>query len=391
MSTPNEPDKTPNAGASGPTRGAVVQPWHRGQGESGGSRTQTAPVNGRTSTGNPVAAKPANGNSRDDLQESRDIPTTRLEQPVPVSKPGTVPSGPMQAAPKAVAPANASGPARPAGPRPPQQAVNPQARQVPPGAGPQRPVQQAGTGPQPVIRPQGPPTGPQPVIRQQGPATGPQPAIRQQAPGTGPQPVIRPQGPPTGPHPVVGKQGAGAQRPAAAPATPPKRFAESPTTHIERRDLPGEELPNLDKIHHVDEAVGTAAGPRTGPVQVGGSGGVRAAVQVRRIDPWATFKVAAVLAVVGFFIWMIAVAVLYLVLGGMGVWDQLNSSFNTLTTDGTSIDSDVIGAGSVFFWSALIGAISAVLITALTTVGAYIYNICADLVGGVEITIADLD
>jgi hypothetical protein len=45
----------------------------------------------------------------------------------------------------------------------------------------------------------------------------------------------------------------------------------------------------------------------------------------------------------------------------------------------------------VFFWSALIGAISAVLITALTTVGAYIYNICADLVGGVEITIADLD
>ena len=43
VSTPNEPDKTPNAGASGPTRGAVVQPWHRGQGESGGSRTQTAP------------------------------------------------------------------------------------------------------------------------------------------------------------------------------------------------------------------------------------------------------------------------------------------------------------------------------------------------------------
>ena len=55
--------------------------------------------------------------------------------------------------------------------------------------------------------------------------------------------MIRPQGPPTGSHPVVGKQGAGAQRPAAAPATPPKRFAESPTTHIERRELPGEELP----------------------------------------------------------------------------------------------------------------------------------------------------
>ncbi len=469
MSTPNEPDNTQKAGASGPARGAVVPPWQRGQGESGNSRTQTAPVNGAGSdnSGRDKAAdvngeglisegptqpyntdingdQPTNELRRDpsqrpagppprgvvsaddvdtEVHESRDIPTTRIEPPAPVTKldnptsgqipaaavapntdapaPGEAPkgsSGPaQQGAPGPQQVTAAAGPDKPvgtqAGPAPAQPPHGPQGRPVPPppqaGAGPQRPGQNPTTGPQPAIRPQGPGTGPQPAIRPQGPGTGPQPVLAQpgpagQAPGS----------PGPGPH-GQGAQGPGAQRPAPpVPPAPPKRFAKSPTTHIERRDLPGEELPNLDKIHHVDddaERAALAAGHRSAPVQVGGAGGVRAAVQVRRIDPWATFKVSAVLAVVGFFIWMIAVAVLYLVLGGMGVWDQLNSSFNTLTTDGSGGDSDVIGTGSVFFWSGLIGAISAVLITALATVGSYIYNICADLVGGVEITIADLD
>ena len=44
-----------------------------------------------------------------------------------------------------------------------------------------------------------------------------------------------------------------------------------------------------------------------------------AAMQIRRIDPWSALKVSLVLSVALFFVWMIAVAFLYLVLGGMGV------------------------------------------------------------------------
>jgi len=32
-----------------------------------------------------------------------------------------------------------------------------------------------------------------------------------------------------------------------------------------------------------------------------------------------------------------------------------------------------------------------VLFTALATIGAFIYNLCSDLVGGVEVTLADRD
>jgi len=39
-----------------------------------------------------------------------------------------------------------------------------------------------------------------------------------------------------------------------------------------------------------------------------------------------------VLSVALFFVWMIAVAFLYLVLGGMGVWSKLNSNVGDLLT-----------------------------------------------------------
>ena len=41
--------------------------------------------------------------------------------------------------------------------------------------------------------------------------------------------------------------------------------------------------------------------------------------------------------------------------------------------------------------SALLGAVNVVLFTALATLGAFIYNVCADLVGGIELTLAERD
>ena len=39
----------------------------------------------------------------------------------------------------------------------------------------------------------------------------------------------------------------------------------------------------------------------------------------------------------------------------------------------------------------LIGIANMVLFTALVTIGSFIYNLCSDLVGGVEVTLADRD
>ena len=130
-------------------------------------------------------------------------------------------------------------------------------------------------------------------------------------------------------------------------------------------------------------------------VQVGTrqhKGPVRASMQIRRIDPWSALKVSLVLSVAMFFVWMIAVAFLYLVLGGMGVWSKLNSNVGDLLTSASgSAGGELVSSGTIFGGAALIGLVNIVLLAAAATIGAFIYNLTTDLVGGVEVTLADRD
>jgi hypothetical protein len=119
-------------------------------------------------------------------------------------------------------------------------------------------------------------------------------------------------------------------------------------------------------------------------------GPVRASMQIRRIDPWSTLKVSLVLSVALFFVWMIAVAFLYLVLGGMGVWSKLNSNVGDLLNNSGG-GADLVSSGTIFGGAVMIGLVNIVLLTAAATIGAFIYNLTTDLIGGVEVTLADRD
>lgn len=278
-------------------------------------------------------------------------------------------------------PSTAGGPA----PRGVVAGDSPRAEQKPlPKSSPAPQAPAASQGPIPRVQPVKADSGPNPMIGpapapQQGPMPKPAGAV---GPPSGPMPVQQPPGPPGAPQ-------------APSPASKPAPFVESDTRNIPRDRLANaDQLPDLDSIHHTEKAKEQAiarASSQTIPARASGAP-LRAAVQIRRVDPWSIFKVAGVLCVAGFFIWMIAVAILYGILGGMGIWDQINSSFGTLVSaDGSTSGQDLISGGQVFMFSALFGIASAVLLTALATISAYIYNVCADFVGGVEITLADLD
>jgi hypothetical protein len=131
----------------------------------------------------------------------------------------------------------------------------------------------------------------------------------------------------------------------------------------------------------------------TSRLQVGNrpQGSLRASMQIRRIDPWSALKVSLILSVVLFFVWMIAVAFLYLVLGGMGVWSKLNSNVGDLLTSASGSGGELVSSGTIFGGAALIGLVNIVLLTAMATLGAFIYNLITDLVGGVEVTLGDRD
>ncbi|HEX3900395.1 MAG TPA: DUF3566 domain-containing protein, partial [Mycobacteriales bacterium] len=69
-----------------------------------------------------------------------------------------------------------------------------------------------------------------------------------------------------------------------------------------------------------------------------------------------------------------------------GVIGHVNSAYTQLNGPGTK---PPVTAGIVFGGAAIIGVVNIILFVALTTVGSVIYNLCADLVGGIEITLAE--
>lgn len=173
---------------------------------------------------------------------------------------------------------------------------------------------------------------------------------------------------------------------------------ESARTEVYASELPDLSTPRTSPVRRTGEREGRGAessgssrpSPRT---QVGGrqQGPLRASMQVRRFDPWSVLKVSLVLSVALFFVWMIAVAFLYLVLGGMGVWSKLNSNVGDLLTNGGGGGGELVSSGTIFGGAALIGLVNIVLMTAMATAAAFIYNLTTDLVGGIEVTLADRD
>jgi hypothetical protein len=112
----------------------------------------------------------------------------------------------------------------------------------------------------------------------------------------------------------------------------------------------------------------------------------RARLQLRHINPWTVLKFSCVLSIALFFVWLIVIGVLFGVLDGAGVIGKINDAYTTI--QGGDAKAPVT-AGVVFGGAAIIGVVNIVLFIALTTVGAVVYNLCADLVGGIEITLSE--
>ncbi len=142
----------------------------------------------------------------------------------------------------------------------------------------------------------------------------------------------------------------------------------------------------------VTARAGAPGAPPAGRKSGSGRGPRRARLQLRHIDTWSAFKISLVLSIALFFIWMVAVGVLYGVLSGLGVFTTLNELFGQLgAASGTGGGGDVITPGIVFGAAAVIGGINVFLLTALGTMATFIYNLSSDLVGGLEVTLSERD
>jgi hypothetical protein len=112
----------------------------------------------------------------------------------------------------------------------------------------------------------------------------------------------------------------------------------------------------------------------------------RARLQLRHVNPWTVLKFSCVLSIALFFVWLIVVGILFGVLDAAGVVGKINDAYTTV--QGGDAKAPVT-AGIVFGGAAIIGVVNIVLFIALSTVGSVVYNLCADLVGGIEITLSE--
>jgi hypothetical protein len=117
----------------------------------------------------------------------------------------------------------------------------------------------------------------------------------------------------------------------------------------------------------------------------------RARLFVKRIDPWSVMKFSFAVSFVLFFVAIVATSVLYLALDAMGVFRSLNKMLADMLGATGGKSTFKITALGVIGTAGVLGLVNVVLFTALSTLGAFIYNVCADLVGGIEVTLSEKD
>jgi hypothetical protein len=117
----------------------------------------------------------------------------------------------------------------------------------------------------------------------------------------------------------------------------------------------------------------------------------RVRLTISRVDPWSAMKMSFLLSVALGIAGVVMVAVLWTVLEGMGVFDQVNGVIGQVIQDeGQSFDIlDFIGFTRMVSLSIVIGVVDVILITAIATLGAFLYNVSSALVGGVQLTLTD--
>ena len=117
----------------------------------------------------------------------------------------------------------------------------------------------------------------------------------------------------------------------------------------------------------------------------------RVKLTVSRIDPRSAMKMSFLVSVALGIAGVVMVAVLWMILSGMGVFSQVNKIVGTIFSDQNNPFDimDYIGFGRVLSLSIVIGVIDVILMTALATLGAFLYNICSALVGGLQLTLTD--
>jgi Transmembrane domain of unknown function (DUF3566) len=119
----------------------------------------------------------------------------------------------------------------------------------------------------------------------------------------------------------------------------------------------------------------------------------KARLRLSRLDPWSVMKTSFLFSIAAGVMLVVAVYVVWTVIGSSGLFDSVNEMVKSVvSTPGDTtpfLVQDYINTQKVMGVAALLACVDVVIFTALATLGSFLYNLAATMLGGLEITLAE--
>ena len=216
--------------------------------------------------------------------------------------------------------------------------------------------------------------------------------------------------PTVGPHPGVPTAAAAVAASVAAGTAPPETKASPtgpttapPLTPVEGRVTPSSPaavtsdtivIPAVDAGGVAPAAAATAQPLVTARPRVGAARRTRKArLRLSRVDPWSVMKTALLFSIAAGIILVVATYGVWSVLNASGLFDAVNDVVKSVvSTPGDTTPfriEEYVNTQKIIGVAALIAVVDVLIFTALATLGSFLYNLAATVLGGLEVTLAE--
>jgi hypothetical protein len=136
-----------------------------------------------------------------------------------------------------------------------------------------------------------------------------------------------------------------------------------------------------------------SAGAATGAAGAAGAARTaqprRARLRISHVNPMSVLRLALLFGLCMLVVLLVAVAALWFVLNSAGVFSSVTEATSTITDNSNGSTAAWFSFGRVMLVTAVLGVINVLAFTLLSTIGALLYNLCSDFVGGVEVTLSE--
>ena len=139
---------------------------------------------------------------------------------------------------------------------------------------------------------------------------------------------------------------------------------------------------------------GPTTGTVAGPAMVRPPTAVDPRMRARRlrltqVDPWSVAKMSFLLSLAAAIVTVVALVLLWIVLAVGGVFSSLDTAIVDIVGPSSPTITRYFEFSTVLVVALVLAALDIVLITALATLGALLYNLAATFAGGIQVTLSD--